>query len=121
MRKSQEIDILREAAAKLGDDSYCGPFLTMLIPQIEQTILSDLAVEFDIRRANADCVDVRERARKEAEDIMASAQSKASAILAAAKEQAEELRKSAVAKLQDAVKVIEGSGWGTSVHGRGAY
>lgn len=41
MNKAEELDILRRAAAKLGSASYCGPWLTRIIPQIERDIRSD--------------------------------------------------------------------------------
>lgn len=41
MTKAQEITILRAAAEKLGTASYCGPWLTRILPGIERDIASD--------------------------------------------------------------------------------
>lgn len=41
MTKSEEIQILREAIAKLGKDSYCGAWLADQLPSIESALASD--------------------------------------------------------------------------------
>ena len=41
MEKQSEITILRETAEKLGNASYCGPWLKRILPGIERDIASD--------------------------------------------------------------------------------
>jgi ribosome recycling factor len=43
MTKSEEIQILKEAAMKLGLDSYCGPWLAEQLQFIESAMRSDIA------------------------------------------------------------------------------
>ncbi len=40
--KAEEIEILTAAARQLGESSYCGPWLYSIIPEIEDSIKSDL-------------------------------------------------------------------------------
>jgi len=42
MSKTDELEILREAVAKLGPGSYCGPWLAGQIPGIEADIRGDV-------------------------------------------------------------------------------
>jgi hypothetical protein len=49
--KSEEIAILTEAASRLGANSYCGPWLTSILPFIEREIRSDSFVDYDPRKA----------------------------------------------------------------------
>lgn len=42
MTKQQELEILRQAIATLGPDSYLGPWLSEQLPWIERDIRSDI-------------------------------------------------------------------------------
>tara|TARA_R110000868_G_scaffold391821_1_gene662110 strand:+ start:379 stop:708 length:330 start_codon:yes stop_codon:yes gene_type:complete len=58
MRKAQEIEILRNAVAQLGANSYCGPWLADQLPSIEDAITSDFPPEnyaMSIREARIHC------------------------------------------------------------------
>lgn len=41
MTKSEEIQVIRDAIAKLGRDSYCGAWLADQLPSIESALASD--------------------------------------------------------------------------------
>jgi len=87
MTKSQEIQIIREAIAKLGQNSYCGPWLADQLPAIESAITSDYPPEayaFSIREANI-----------HSEKIIKLATDEAVAIEKRAKIEAEKLREAA--------------------------
>jgi hypothetical protein len=85
MTKAQELEILTEAARKLGSDSYCGPLLEMLIPMCQQDMLSDIAPDFDLRKAQGDCFEIRERTRHESAAKITAARVEAEKIVEAAR------------------------------------
>ena len=87
MTKSEEIEILRQAANWLGRDSYCGAWLSDQLPSIEIALSSDHLPDvyaFSIHEV-----------RIHAEKIIAQAKEEASAIEARAKADAEKTRESA--------------------------
>lgn len=87
MTKSEEIQILTQAANWLGRDSYCGAWLADQIPSIESAIASDYPPEayaFSIQDA-----------RIHADKIVAQAKEEASVIEARAKAEAEKTREAA--------------------------
>jgi len=93
--KQEEIDILTEAARQLGEGSYCGPWLYSIIPEIEDSIKSDLlpAVSWIERQAEDTqrraAVQAAEKDRAEAAQALRDAHyehAKAAAAVAKAKE-----------------------------------
>lgn len=91
MNKQTEIQILREAADRLGSDSYCGPWLRQQIAFVESAIRSDFFPDVDLnrsrevcaeeaRRCAAECDALRAKAKQDAEQIMAKAREDACAI-----------------------------------------
>lgn len=73
MNKSTEIQILREAAEKLGPNSYCGPWLLSVLGEVEQEIRADFMPSPSIARALKESEDVRNAARHEADGILRGA------------------------------------------------
>jgi hypothetical protein len=83
MTKHQEISILRDTIARLGPDSYCGPWLIGQLGAIESAMASDYspacyalspseALKESMRliqEAKADAAKIRTAADKEAEGI----------------------------------------------------
>jgi hypothetical protein len=72
MTKQQEIEILRATAAKLGADSYLGPWLSFVIPIVERDIRSDnppvtLTPKEHAAQIIAEAEDVLRRAKSDAE------------------------------------------------------
>jgi len=87
MTKSEEIEILRQAANWLGRDSYCGSWLADQLPSIEIALASDYPPEsyaFSIHEA-----------WRHAEKIVAQAKEESAAIEARAKSEAEKTREAA--------------------------
>jgi hypothetical protein len=88
MTKSQEIEILREAASKLGADSYLGPWLLQLLPELEAHMRADVRPMITV----ADAIEYAQgRAELEADRIIRFAQTEA----AKAKADAEKYREQA--------------------------
>ena len=87
MTKSDEVQILRETIAKLGQNSYCGAWLADQLPSIESAITSDYPPEtyaLSIHEARIHC-----------EKIIGQANDEAATIEKRAKFEAEKLRESA--------------------------
>ena len=87
LSKSDEIQILRETIAKLGRDSYLGPWLADQMPSIESALASDYPPE-------AYALSIHE-ARIHCEKIIGQANDEADAIEKRAKADAEKLREAA--------------------------
>lgn len=66
MTKKQELEIIAEAASRLGPDSYLGPWLTQLLPELEQAMRSDTIPQITI----TDAVRVAKSAAEVAGEIM---------------------------------------------------
>lgn len=92
MFKSQEIEILRETIAKLGPDSYCGPWLAGQLEAICSAIASDYPPE-------AYALSPSDAAR-EAQKIISEAKRERAEIISDAQNRAK-------ADLQEAAKVID--------------
>lgn len=73
MTKTQEIEILKEAAAKLGKDSYCGEWLNSLLPRIERDIRSDYVPVYTPEQAQKDAEKIVEEAKERAKEILDNA------------------------------------------------
>ena len=87
MTKAQEIDIRRDAAARLGANSYCGPWLADQLPAIESAITSDFAPEayaMSIREARIHCGQLLADARAEVARMEKASAAQAAARFAAA-------------------------------------
>ena len=69
MTKSQELEIIRETITKLGQNSYCGPWLADQLPAIDSAIASDYPPE-------AYALSIHE-ARKQADKIIGEARREA--------------------------------------------
>jgi cell division septum initiation protein DivIVA len=82
MTKEQEIAIIREFAAKLGENSYFGPVLAEALPELEQDInIRDEAL-FALEAAKQE----RATAEIKAERIVLSAREEAERIVTSARE-----------------------------------
>jgi hypothetical protein len=86
MTKNEELQILRDAAAKLGPHSYCGPWLTAVIPIIERDIRSDNPPNPFTPEERAAVI------LREAEDVLRRAKSDAAIILQQANQQLADAR-----------------------------
>jgi cell division septum initiation protein DivIVA len=84
MKKSQEIETLRETAEKLGPNSYCGDWLIDQLPYIENDMRSDFLPQTSWTET-----------RKLEQNTLALAKKQAARIIKDAEEQAERIRKDA--------------------------
>lgn len=88
LSKSQEIQILSDAADKLGSDSYCGAWLREQIPFIESDIRSDFApgilASASIQDCARRCAEMRVKAIEERDKILFDARKEADQIRAQA-------------------------------------
>lgn len=104
MTKNEELQILRDAARKLGPHSYCGPWLTAAIPVIERDIRSDLAPDpLTVGQHAAQII-------REAEDVLRRAKAEADIIVKAAmaqKDEARQIRLAAARAVAQAHQTLE--------------
>ena len=99
MTKAQEIEILREAIARLGPESYCGPWLAGQLGAIESALDSDYPPEAYALNP--------EEARKEALAVVQSAKEDAAKIRQNAEEEAKATREKALrfcSEIRDTVR-----------------
>lgn len=100
--KTEEIAILRDAANKLGANSYCGPWLSQQIPNIEAEIRADYPPSADYNRAVRDAEQEIANAKARAAEIIADAEKRAAEIRAKAQMEATAARGHARRMLEDA-------------------
>lgn len=101
MTKQAELDILRATVAKLGADSYCGPWLASVLPEIEQDIVSDIdpfpMLPSQALRRGAE---IRAGAVAEAAEMVESARVQAKKGLDAAYQEAQRVRERMASELR---------------------
>jgi F0F1-type ATP synthase membrane subunit b/b' len=108
LSKDAEIALLRETVARLGDDSYTGPWLREQLPQIESAIRSDLLAgvrALTVAEAYAEGAGIIERANIEAKSIRDAATAAAERL----KQQADEYTQRTKADLREHLRRILGT------------
>ena len=90
--KTEEIAILRDAANKLGSNSYCGPWLAQQLQIIESELASDFIPSADIRAAQREAKQILENAQARAGEIRAEAERAAQASRDRAQQEANAIR-----------------------------
>ncbi len=106
MTKHDEIQLLLEAAHKLGSHSYCGPWLNEQIPYIEHDMRCDImpnSTWSDTRRLHDGMI---ETAKQQAEYLLKAATEKADKIMRDAEKQAEHTRKALARDIQKALDAL---------------
>lgn len=73
MSKTEEIEILRRAANRLGNDSYCGAWLRSIVDEVERSVRCDILPELSISGTEKKCQEMLAEARKQAEEIKEAA------------------------------------------------
>lgn len=88
MTKQQEIEIINEAIAKLGADSYLGPWLVQIRHELDAYMRSDIFPMITLAEARAQCEDIIRESRanmetinRESEAIISKAQARARAVI----------------------------------------
>jgi cell division septum initiation protein DivIVA len=104
MTKDQEINILREFAAKLGPDSYFGPVLADQLDAIIREIRADMPPALPTAAARSFAAEVMERAEDHARNVRESANREAERIVANARRQREDMLGVARFHLEAAIK-----------------
>ena len=110
MTKSEEIEILRQAANWLGRDSYCGAWLADQLPSIESALASDYLPDvyaFSIHEARIHAEKIVAQAKIEAQEIEARAKSDAEKTREAACRFADSIRQSLKRDIESALHKIE--------------
>ena len=107
MTKNKELEILRRTASELGADSYTGPWLESILPDLESVMRSDFLPTLTVQEAIL-------AADKAATEILDAAQSRAKQILTAAKNNAdvmekawERARKNTLEALRESIRNLE--------------
>lgn len=75
--KAEEIALLRQTAAQLGKDSYCGPWLAEVADQVEKDIAADLPPVPSVDAWRRFCAEMQADAKDRADGLIASAMDKA--------------------------------------------
>lgn len=102
MNKRQELEVLADAIAKLGPDSYLGPWLLNISAEVKRAIWSDFLPELSLAQAKADC----DNMRREAKSVLDKAHQSAKDIIEAGHRTVR--ANNEIAKL-DVNKAIEGA------------
>lgn len=85
MTKQQELELVRALADRLGPDSYCGPWLASVLPEVEWEMRNDYP-------PSANWANSRKAAEAAAENIIAHAQNTAASLKLACDRECKELR-----------------------------
>lgn len=103
MTKAEEIAVLEKAIAKLGPDSYLGPWLTQVRSEVESSIRSDFFPDVTLKESAAVASRIKQQAVVEAADIVAKAQKEAGAIKIAADNHRDRL----MGNIREALRALE--------------
>jgi hypothetical protein len=106
MKKSQELEILRECAEKLGADSYCGPWLLDQLPFIENDMRSDFLPQTSWTQTRKLEQNTLALAREQAGRIIKDAEEQATRIKIDARKNADLIRDVLKMELQKAIDAL---------------
>jgi cell division septum initiation protein DivIVA len=81
MDKQNELAVLQKTAEELGPDSYCGPWLLSILPQIVADMLDGLPPTPTMHASRELSISILVNARYEAEQIITKAKAEAAQIL----------------------------------------
>jgi cell division septum initiation protein DivIVA len=81
MDKQNELAVLQKTAEELGPDSYCGPWLLSILPQIMADMLDGLPPTPTMHASRELSISILVNARYEAEQIITKAKAEAAQIL----------------------------------------
>lgn len=103
MTKAEEIAVLEKAIAKLGPDSYLGPWLAQVKAEVESSIRSDIFPEVTLADAKKSCEAIRQAANVEAQAIVDRAQKEAGALKIACDQHRDRL----MVNVREALRALE--------------
>jgi hypothetical protein len=110
MTKAEEILVIQDAINTLGPNSYIGPWLKEVLPQIQWAITSDFLPDVEIasiQDATRQAADIIEKANNRANTIIAQANTRAASTLKESNEYTQKQRETAINSLRRAINVIE--------------
>ena len=102
--KQEEIDLLRQTAAELGKDSYCGGWLAEVADQVESDIREDMLPVPTTGAWRRYCAEMQAEAKDRAYGIIAAATDKARKREAQAHREVE----AAASSLRAVLRMLEG-------------
>jgi hypothetical protein len=106
--KAQELAILDDVIAKLGAQSYLGPWLSSVRAEVERDVRSDWAPMYLPSVALRDAADIIKGAEQVRSERIAQAQETAGRIHATAVEQSAQVRRQTADALRSALATVEG-------------
>ena len=105
--KAQEIEILKQAIADLGPDSYLGPWLTDLVAELTRDLRNDFLPIYTLAQTKADCKAERDTNMQLIADWKATAQKQADELQRQTLTRCSDIRLRCLADLQKAIKDLE--------------
>jgi len=105
MTKDQELQTVRDAIDKLGNNSYLGPFLREQMPFFESALRSDM-LPTPLSEAHKLADEVVMEARKTAQNMVENAMREANSIIEKARQEREMIREQLrfkIAKIQEMI------------------
>jgi hypothetical protein len=106
MTKDAELKVLDEAIAKLGNESYLGPWLASIRAEIEMDMRSDVAPVMTVREAHATAKRIIEVGEAKAQEITARARKTAEENAKAIERQIKHYQGTMLRAMGDAVREI---------------
>jgi hypothetical protein len=103
MNKQDEIETLRKTAEKLGENSYCGPWLLDQLPQIEQDIRSDFFPQITWAESRRIQDQHLANAKTQAEFMLKQAKEKAERMVQDAEKHSAQIRASLIRDMEKAI------------------
>jgi hypothetical protein len=103
MTKQDEIETLRKTAEKLGENSYCGPWLLDQLPQIEQDIRSDYFPQITWAESRRIQDQHLANAKTQAEFLLKQSKEKAERMIQDAEKHSAQIRASLIRDLEKAI------------------
>ncbi len=107
MTKSEEIAFLRAVATKLGQHSYCGPWLASVADEVEQQVRGDFFPSPSIKATQATCAAMVTRSTEIAQQIESDARTKGDRMIREVEDRISGIKSRTRIKLQLALQDIE--------------
>ena len=108
MTKNQELQILDETIAKLGRDSYCGPWLASVRAEVEQDIRCDIAPCQTTAESRRNAEILLREAKESAESMLLGAKARAEREIAEARQEASRIRDRIRLELHRIENILDG-------------
>jgi len=106
MNKQDELETLRKTAEKLGENSYCGPWLLDQIPQIEQDIRSDFFPQITWSESRRIQDQHLANAKTQAEFMLKQAKEKADRMIQDAEKHSAQIRASLIRDMEKTIAAL---------------